>query len=120
MNPANVDTSRASKVAKILCSWSDTSVRLMSWSPRLHAAVDDDVDACYVRTLVGGEEQRDVRDLLGLGEATQERLPEHVGGPLGVVELLSRLIGLDDAGRDGVGPDPVLATLHSELACHAD
>src|SRR5260221_11878145 len=107
MNPANVETSRASKVAKILCIWSERSVGLIRKSPHLHAAIDDEVDACYVRALVGGEEQRDVRDLLGLGEATQECLAEHVGGPLGAVELSSRLIGLDDAGRGGVGPDPV-------------
>src|SRR4051812_16400829 len=120
MNSASVEMSRASNVAKILRSWSETSIRLMSTSPHLHAAVDDDVDARYVRALVRDEEQRDVGDLLRLAEATEERLAEHVVSPLGVVELFSRLIGFDDAGRDGVGPDPVLAALHGELACHAD
>src|SRR6267143_6510215 len=106
MNPANVETSRASKVAKILCSWSETSVRLMSWSPRLHAAIDDEVDASYVRALVGGEEQRDVRDLLGLTEATHERFAEHLAGPLRVAELIQRRVAFEQARRDRVGADP--------------
>src|SRR5882672_9883050 len=120
MNSANFETSRASKVAKIPCMWSEMSVRLITKSPHLHAAIDDDVDACDVRALVRGEEQRDVGDLVGLAEATEQCLAEHVVGPFGIVELLSRLVGLDEARRDGVGAEPVLPSFHRELAGHAD
>src|ERR1700742_4715994 len=89
-------------------------------SPDPHPAIDDDVDPGHVRTLVRGQEQRDVRDFLRPAEATQQRLPEHVARPLGVVELLSRGVALDHAGRDRVGANPVLPALHRQLSCHPD
>src|SRR3977135_2612808 len=89
-------------------------------SPHLHAAIDDDVDPGYVRALFGGEEQRDVRDLLGLAAAAPERLAEHLAGPLGVAELRSRRVGLDQTWRDRIRADAMLPTLHCQLAGHAD
>src|SRR5258708_28732045 len=95
MNPASVETSVASKLARPLCICSETSVRLIRESPHLHSAIDDNVDACHVRARVRGEEQCDVHDLLRPTEATEERLAEHVAGPFGVFQLFSSLIGFD-------------------------
>src|SRR5258706_1346296 len=89
-------------------------------SPDLHAAIDHDVHTRHVRALSGGEEQRHARHLLGLAQATQEGLSEHVTRPFGVLQLLSSLVRLDHAWRNRVGANPVLAPLHGELSCHPD
>src|SRR4051794_18654624 len=80
-----------------------------SASPDLHAAVDDEVDARDVRALVGGEEQSDVRHLLRLPEPAQQRPAAHLAGPRAVLQLPASGVALDQAGRDRVGTDPVLA-----------
>src|ERR1700678_187285 len=41
-------------------------------SPDLHAAIDHEVDAGHVGALVGGQEQRDVRHLVGQTEPAKE------------------------------------------------
>src|SRR6478735_10806412 len=89
-------------------------------SPDLHPAVDDEVDAGDVGALVAGEEQRDVRHLFGLPEPAQQRPAAHLGGPLAVLQLPAGRVAFDQARRDGVDADPVLASLQCELARHAD
>src|SRR2546421_8764540 len=49
-----------------------------AWSPDLHPAVDDDVDARDVRALVAGQEQREVRHVLRLTQTAQERPFDHL------------------------------------------
>jgi len=46
-------------------------------SPDPHSAVNDDIDACHVGTLVRGQEQRNVRHFLGPAETSEQRLAEH-------------------------------------------
>jgi hypothetical protein len=42
-------------------------------SPDFHAAVDDDVNSCHVRAVVGGQEQRDIeRSGMGRLHARQD------------------------------------------------
>src|SRR5260221_13113084 len=48
-----------------------------AFSPDLHTTIDDDVSACYVRALVGRQEERDTRHFLRLTGPTQQRLAEH-------------------------------------------
>src|SRR5258708_30322989 len=51
---------------------------LACWSPDLHSAVDHDIDACHVRAVFAGQEQRNVRHLLRPTETTEQRLAKHV------------------------------------------
>jgi hypothetical protein len=48
----------------------------------LHAAIDQEIDARHVGTLVGREEQRDVRHVLGLAEPAEEGPVAHRLAPL--------------------------------------
>src|SRR5205809_397742 len=80
-------------------------------SPDLHPTVDHDVDARDVRALVGGEEQREVRDVLGFTEAAQERPFDHLlGEPArALLEMGTVRSALDQARRDRVDTNAVLA-----------
>src|SRR6478736_951430 len=95
---------------------------LTPWSPDLHAAIDDEVDPGHVRALVRREEQRGVRHVLRLAEAAEERPVDHLAceSTFAVVQVRTRRAALDQAGRDRVDADPVLASLERELTGHAD
>jgi hypothetical protein len=58
-------------------------------SPDLHAAIDNEIDARYVRTLFGGEEQGDVGNVLGLTESAEERPLAHLAAKSLILQLLS-------------------------------
>src|SRR5689334_17365478 len=89
-------------------------------SPGAHPAIDEQVDAGDVRAFVGREEERGVRDVFWSTEPAEHRPAQHVTGPFSVFHLLARLLSLDNPGRDGVGSDPMLATLHRKMARHRD
>ena len=73
-----------------------------------HAGVNNDIDAGDVRAIVGGEEQGDVCDLLGLPESSQERPVEHMTCPaVPFVDLRPRRSAFDQARGDRVDADPV-------------
>jgi hypothetical protein len=90
------------------------------WRMIVYAAIDYEVDACYVGALVGGEAQRSVRNVLRLTEPAEERPVAHLAAKLLVFQLPSSRVGLDEAWRDRVDADPVLASLQGELARHPD
>src|SRR4029453_7846336 len=81
-------------------------------SPDLHPAIDHDIDARHVRTLFTGQEERNVRHFLGPAETSEQRLAEHRARPFGVLQLLSRLIGFDQARGDGIRANTVFSPLH--------
>src|SRR6266481_4694799 len=91
-------------------------------SPDLHPAVDDDVDARDVRALVGGQKQREVRNVFRLTQAAQERPLDHLASEpaSSLLEMGSVRSTLDQTRRDRVDPNAVLASLHRELARHPD
>src|SRR6266542_6768151 len=80
-------------------------------SPNLHSAIDDDIDSGDVRTVIGGQEQSDVRHFLGPAETSEQRLAEHRARPFGVLQLFSRLIGFNQARGDGIRANTVFSPL---------
>src|ERR1700730_2001757 len=102
------------------CLRSRLVARLPYPSPDLHPAIDHDIDARHVRTLVRGQEQRDVRHLLWSAETPKQGLAEHRARPFGILKLFSRLIGFDQARGDGIRANTVFSPLHRELPRHAD
>jgi hypothetical protein len=89
-------------------------------SPNLHTAIDDDIDSGDVRTVIGGQEQSDVRHFLGPAETSEQRLAEHRARSFGVLQLFSRLIGFNQARGDGIRANTVFSPLHRELPRHPD
>jgi hypothetical protein len=64
-------------------------------SPNFRSAIDDDIDSGDVRTVIGGQEQSDVRHFLGPAETSEQRLARASRSPIRVLELFSRLIGFN-------------------------
>src|SRR6476660_8420843 len=70
---------------------------LTSASPDLHAAVDYQVDPGYVRALVAGKEQCDVRHVLRLAESAQQRPGKHLAAEGTVFQFRAGGVTFDEA-----------------------
>ena len=84
-------------------------------SVRHPAAVDHHVRAAHVGAVVGGQEDRQRRDVLGPAEAREGRARVRVGERLGRVRLVDRR-RQDLARRDRVADDPARPEVDGDLA----
>src|SRR5438046_806857 len=66
------------------------------------------------------KKQSHVRYVFGASKAAQQSLAEHVACKFGVLELLSSLIGLNQAGRDRIRANAMLSSFHRELTGHSN
>src|SRR6476646_11763366 len=122
MRKANATGQKPDPPSRLLTGSSLTLSAGIRASPDLHPAVDDDVDARDVRALIGGKEQREVRDVFRLTQTAQERPFDHRASEsaCAVFEMGSVRPTLNQARRDRVDTNAVLAPFHRELARHPD